>query len=83
MSGVVIEVEDNGHGVPAELKAKIFSPFFTTRPVGKGTGIGLAVSKRIVDDHNGQIYVEDSALLGGARFCVWLPQSSLDGEQAG
>jgi C4-dicarboxylate-specific signal transduction histidine kinase len=73
VDGLSIEVEDNGPGVPKDLESKVFLPFFTTRPVGKGTGIGLAVSKRIVDDHNGYLWVEKSKRLGGARFCLWLP----------
>lgn len=75
IAGLAIEVEDNGPGVPQGLEAKVFQPFFTTRPVGKGTGIGLAVSKRIIDDHEGQLHVDRSDALGGARFCVWLPVS--------
>lgn len=75
-AGVSICVEDNGMGVPKELEDKIFSPFFTTRSVGEGTGIGLAVSKRIVDDHAGSISVAPGAELGGALFRVWLPLSS-------
>ncbi|MBT6434390.1 MAG: response regulator, partial [Deltaproteobacteria bacterium] len=74
VEGVVIDVEDNGPGVPPDFARKVFLPFFTTRPVGKGTGIGLAVSKRIVDDHNGFLSVDDSEHLGGARFRLWLPR---------
>lgn len=76
VDGLSIEVEDNGPGVPKELETQVFLPFFTTRPVGKGTGIGLAVSKRIVDDHKGYLWVDQSKRLGGARFCVWLPLGS-------
>ena len=71
--GVLVCVEDNGNGVPDDLRDDIFKPFFTTKGVGRGTGIGLAVSKRIVDDHDGTIAVGSSEGLGGAEFQVWLP----------
>ena len=81
--GVVVAVEDNGQGVPDDLVQDIFKPFFTTKGVGKGTGIGLAVSKRIVDDHKGVIGVQPSTSLGGACFRVWLPRLVHDlGERA-
>ena len=69
---VSLEVEDRGPGVPEELLPKIFEPFFTTKEVGQGTGLGLAVSYRIVRSHGGRIEVEN--LDGrGCRFRVFLP----------
>jgi len=68
----VIAVDDDGPGVPPELLTRIFDPFYTTKPEGEGTGLGLSVSAGIVADHNGKI----SALPrpdGGARFLVELP----------
>jgi len=68
----VITVDDDGPGVPPELLTRVFDPFYTTKPEGEGTGLGLSVSAGIVADHNGKI----SALLrpdGGARFQVELP----------
>lgn len=69
---VVIEVEDNGPGIPDDIKAKIFEPFFTTKPAGQGTGLGLSVTYGIIKDHDGQIQIEDVAG-GGTRFVVSLP----------
>jgi len=57
--GVEIRVRDNGNGIPAEIKAKIFQPFFTTKPAGKGIGLGLSMSYEIIaKGHNGQLSVE-------------------------
>ncbi len=51
----VVDVEDNGPGVPREIAAKIFEPFFTTKPEGEGTGIGLSISRQIVAEHGGEL----------------------------
>lgn len=68
---VVIEVADNGPGIPEAIRARIFEPFFTTKDVGEGTGIGLAFCHRIVEAHNGQISVS-AAPGGGAMFAIRL-----------
>jgi len=54
---VVAEVEDMGEGIPEEDIMRIFDPFFTTKPMGKGTGLGLAVSKKIMESHGGKIEI--------------------------
>jgi len=69
---VVVHVDDNGPGVAPELRERIFDPFFTTKEVGKGTGQGLGISRRIVERYGGRIVLGDSPL-GGARFTATLP----------
>jgi predicted CoA-binding protein len=68
---VVVEIEDTGPGIPEEIQPKIFSPFFTTKPVGKGTGLGLNISYKIVQKHGGEIKVFSQP--GKTRFQVSLP----------
>jgi C4-dicarboxylate-specific signal transduction histidine kinase len=67
-----IEVRDNGPGVPQEDEAKLFQPFFTTKPVGEGTGLGLSVSYGIIESHGGTIGYR-RAPDGGAIFYFELP----------
>lgn len=66
-----ISFTDTGPGIPDEIMTKIFDPFFTTKPVGQGTGLGLSVSKSIVEQHNGKIYFNTSHR--GTTFIVELP----------
>ncbi|MEM9806746.1 MAG: GAF domain-containing protein [Cyanobacteria bacterium P01_D01_bin.56] len=70
---VVISIRDNGVGMQPETQDKMFNPFFTTKPVGIGTGMGLPISYKIVtDDHQGQVYC--SSVVGeGTEFTVQLP----------
>jgi signal transduction histidine kinase len=69
---VVVEIVDNGAGIPKEAQARMFEPFFTTKSVGKGTGLGLIISNRIVGDrHGGEIEFESRP--GETRFKVRLP----------
>ena len=71
-SWVVVEIEDNGPGIPAALQSRIFDPFFTTKAPGKGTGLGLSTSYSIVTEkHHGKIGVESRP--GFTRFTVRLP----------
>ena len=83
MDMVVVEISDNGPGIPELVRQQIFNPFFTTKPVGKGTGLGLAISHQIVvEKHGGKI--ECISELGeGTKFIVSLPLNctKIDREQ--
>jgi two-component system, cell cycle sensor histidine kinase and response regulator CckA len=69
---VVLEINDDGPGIPDEVQTKIFDPFFTTKEVGKGTGLGLTVAYAIIQEHGGRIRLE-SHHGNGASFFVELP----------
>jgi two-component system, NtrC family, sensor kinase len=69
---VIITVRDNGNGIPEKVKEKIFQPFFTTKPTGQGTGLGLSLSYDIVKAHGGEIKVETKEG-EGAKFVIELP----------
>jgi two-component system NtrC family sensor kinase len=72
---VVVEIEDNGVGIPRSEQSKIFEPFYTTKPPGRGTGLGLSICYGIVEDHQGRIEV-DSQPGRGSTFRVFLPVQS-------
>jgi signal transduction histidine kinase len=65
-------VKDNGNGVPEEIVNKIFQPFFTTKPTGQGTGLGLSLSYDIIKAHGGEIKVETKEAQG-SEFILQLP----------
>lgn len=70
---VVVEVGDNGPGIPPDIEPHIFEPFFTTKGVGQGTGLGLDTVQRIVRKHRGTIQVHSKP--GDTRFLVFLPMA--------
>jgi two-component system, NtrC family, sensor kinase len=72
---IEISVKDNGNGIRPEIKDKIFQPFFTTKPTGQGTGLGLSLSYDIVKAHGGEIKVESTSN-SGSKFIVQLPHNS-------
>jgi len=71
--GVLVEIADTGSGIPPEVQSRIYDPFFTTKPVGEGTGLGLDAVSRIVRKHRGDIRVDSKP--GDTRFQVRLPLS--------
>ncbi len=70
--GVLVEISDNGVGIPEANMLKVFDPFFTTKPVGEGTGMGLAIAHSIVESHKGRIRVRSEPGVG-TTFTVWIP----------
>ena len=68
----VVRVEDTGPGIPEELKMRIFDPFFSTKPRGEGTGLGLSVCRKLVEEHEGRITF-DSRPGEGALFRIEIP----------
>ena len=70
--GVLLRVQDDGPGIPAELARRVFDPFFTTRRPGRGTGLGLSICKTVLREHGGNIEAA-SAPGGGAVFTITLP----------
>ncbi len=76
---VVVEVTDTGPGIPYEKIDMIFEPFYTTKEIGAGTGLGLALCKKIMDEHNGLIFVE-SETNKGTTFKMYFPYQSKEDE---
>ncbi|MDM8566124.1 ATP-binding protein [Candidatus Halobeggiatoa sp. HSG11] len=74
---VNVSVKDNGGGIPEKVIERIYEPYFTTKEQGKGTGIGLYMSRMIINDHlKGDILVEN--VDGGAKFTIFLPVKDID-----
>ena len=77
---VHVSVEDNGPGVPPHLRDQIFAVFFSTKPPGKGTGLGLAVSRQLMQAVGGELTLSDEpGSLGGAKFLIKLPKFTKQG----
>jgi signal transduction histidine kinase len=69
---IILKVHDNGSGIPQKLLDKIFQPFFTTKPTGQGTGLGLSLAYDIIKAHGGEIKVETKEG-EGSEFIIQLP----------
>ena len=68
---VRVFIIDNGPGIPADILPRVLEPFFTTKPAGEGSGLGLDIALRIIETHNGKL--EISSEPGRTEFCAWLP----------
>ena len=73
----IIEVMDQGQGIPDELQETIFEPFYTTKPTGQGTGLGLSLAYKIIEDHNGTLTI-DSQTGFGTRVILTLPLTNTE-----
>jgi signal transduction histidine kinase len=71
---IEVKVRDNGIGIPAELRDKLFQPFFTTKPTGEGTGLGLSISYDIVTQQHGGTIAVESEVGSFTEFTVRLPR---------
>jgi signal transduction histidine kinase len=72
----LVQIIDTGSGIASEISEQIFQPFFTTKSVGEGSGLGLSICKQIVDKHAGDIQVQSQP--GETIFSVWLPLEETD-----
>ena len=76
-ANVIIHVSDSGHGIPEIIQDKLFDPFFTTKDNGSGTGLGLALTWNIIQEHAGSVQVVspvDQEQQKGTRFVITLPK---------
>lgn len=73
--GIEVSITDTGSGIPTEVQQKIFDAFFTTKPAGEGSGLGLYISQKIIEKHQGRMEVESQP--GHTQFKVWLPIESV------
>ncbi|MBT8469732.1 MAG: HAMP domain-containing histidine kinase, partial [Deltaproteobacteria bacterium] len=78
---VVVRVQDTGSGIPAEVQHRVFNPFFTTKPAGRGTGLGLFVSRGIAEGIGGELMLEETGP-GGTTFCLELPAEQVQRAEA-
>ena len=80
-SRITIEITDSGPGVPVELRERVFEAFFTTKPAGSGTGLGLSVARAIVHRHGGLLEIRETTT--GPAFVIDLPDNSQAQSKAG
>ena len=71
--GMEVRVRDHGTGIDPDVLPRVFDPFFTTKPAGAGTGLGLSLSRRFVEGHEGHLWIESRAG-EGTTVRVWLPR---------
>ncbi|MEC4803579.1 MAG: ATP-binding protein [Jaaginema sp. PMC 1079.18] len=69
---VLVNIQDNGPGIPPEIQAKVFEAFYTTKPIGKGTGLGLSICSSIIEKHQGNVTIK-SQPQQGTKFAIALP----------
>ncbi|MEL7522160.1 MAG: HAMP domain-containing sensor histidine kinase, partial [Cyanobacteria bacterium J06553_1] len=69
----VIKIKDNGPGIPADIQSQILNPFFTTKPVGKGTGMGMSISYQIITEKHGGHLTFTSEIGQGTEFVIEIP----------
>ena len=81
-NSICIEIQDNGSGIPAKVLPKIFDPFFTTKAIGKGTGMGLSISYKIITEHGGTISVNTEEDIGTV-FSIELPIAPMEKDITG
>ena len=82
VEGICLSVSDNGPGIPEDMREKILEPFFTTKAVGKGTGLGMPICVRIAEAHGSKLEISPSPSLGGAQFSLILSTAQSGGEEA-
>ena len=74
---VSIRIKDNGPGIPQEIQPQILDPFFTTKPIGKGTGMGMSISYQIITEKHGGQLMFTSEVGQGTEFCINIPITQL------
>ena len=78
LRSVELRVRDSGPGIPDELKEQVLEPFYTTKSVGVGTGLGMSIVSKIIASHHGKVSIENCRKLGGAAILIRLPQRGVD-----
>ncbi len=79
---VHLDIWDTGEGIAAEHLSKVFDPFFTTKAIGKGSGLGLGIARRVIEEHGGKIVLE-SQVGKGTRISFLIPLNTREEEREG